>query len=80
MELQKETAPGMDEKTFCLKNQIFCRVLQKSHVYSMLEVSLRIHPLDVYALGLIWGLYVRIILPPDNAISLVIVERWPVNL
>ena len=46
----------------------------------MLEVSLRIHQLDVYALGLIWGLYVRIILPPDNAISLVILERWPVNL
>ena len=67
MELQKETAPGMDEKTFCLKNQIFCRVLQKSHVYSMLEVSLRIHPLDVYALGLIWGVYVRMILPPVNA-------------
>ena len=60
MELQKETAPGLDEKTFCLKNQIFCRVLhlQKSHVSSILEVSLRIHLFDVYALGLILGLYV----------------------
>ena len=79
MELQKETAPGLDEKTFCLKNRSFCRVLKKSHVSSMLEVSLIIHPLDVYALGSIWALYVRMILPPDNAISLVIVER-PVNL
>ena len=71
MELQKDTAPDLDEKNFCLKNQIFCRVL----------------PLHVYDLGLIWGLCVRIwglyvcmILPLDNAISLMIVERWPVNL
>ena len=73
MELQKETAPGLDEKNFLPQEPNF-------HVSSMLEVSLRIHPLDVYALGLIWGLYVRTILPPDKAISLVIVERWPVNL
>ena len=72
---QKKTAPGFDEKIVLPQEPDF---LQSSSEVSCI-FNVGIHPQDVYTLGLIWGLYARTILPPYNAISLVIVES-PVNL